>query len=108
MDLFKIYLSRSAGSFCGFNQTSESYRPEDGADLKIQLDEAERIRKSIFQSINYFEISLLDDNCPIRYDDGRNPWQIIDELLFYYASNAIVFTPNYLIILVILKLIFFK
>jgi len=45
MDLFKIYLSRSAGSFCGFNQTSESYKPQDGADLKIELEEAERIRK---------------------------------------------------------------
>ncbi|CAF4685329.1 unnamed protein product [Rotaria sp. Silwood1] len=56
IDLFKIYLSRSAGSFCGFNQTSQSYEAQDGADLKIELDEAERIH----------------DDCPIRYDDGHS------------------------------------
>ncbi|CAF0818567.1 unnamed protein product [Rotaria sordida] len=77
IDLFKIYLSRSAGSFCGFNQTSQSYEAQDGADLKIELEEAERIH----------------DDCPIRYDDGRNPWQIVDEFLFYYAS-ATTLIPN--------------
>ncbi|CAF4207125.1 unnamed protein product [Rotaria socialis] len=45
IDYDKIYLSRSAGSFCGFNQTSQSYEAQDGADLKIELEEAERIRK---------------------------------------------------------------
>ena len=58
MDLFKIYLSRSAASFCGFNQTSESYKPEDGADLKIELEESERIRKfSFFFYSKYFSIT---------------------------------------------------
>ncbi|CAF2220699.1 unnamed protein product [Rotaria magnacalcarata] len=86
IDYDKIYLSRSAGSFCGFNQTSQSYEAKDGADLKIELEEAERIH----------------DDCPIRYDDGRNPWQLIDEFLFYYASGSIVFPSYYLIISVIL------
>lgn len=44
-DLFTIYLSRSIGSACGFNQTSSSYLPEDGADLWLELQENERIRK---------------------------------------------------------------
>jgi hypothetical protein len=44
-DLTSITLSRSAGSACGFNQTSESYKAEDGADLAVTLIEAERIRK---------------------------------------------------------------
>ena len=44
-DLFTIYLSRSIGSACGFNQTSSSYLPEDGADLWLELHENERIRK---------------------------------------------------------------
>ncbi|CAF4021978.1 unnamed protein product, partial [Adineta steineri] len=79
MDLFKIYLSRSAGSFCGFNQTSESYKSQDGADLKIELDEAERIH----------------DDCPIRYDDGRNPWQVVDEFIFYYATGSIIMLTKF-------------
>ncbi|CAF4162205.1 unnamed protein product, partial [Rotaria sordida] len=55
-DLTTITLSRSAGSACGFNQTSESYKSEDGADLAITLIEAERIH----------------DDCPIRYDDVKS------------------------------------
>lgn len=69
-DLFTIFISRSIGSACGFNQTSESYLPQDGADLALELTENERIH----------------DNCPIRYDDGRNPYLEIDEFQFYYAS----------------------
>ena len=30
----------------------------------------------------------IDDDCPIRYDDGRNPWRPIDEFLFYYATGT--------------------
>ncbi|CAF4948339.1 unnamed protein product, partial [Rotaria socialis] len=56
IDYDKIHLSRSAGSFCGYNQTSQSYEAQDGVDLAITLAEAERIH----------------DDCPIRYDDGRN------------------------------------
>lgn len=44
-DLFTIHMSRSIGSSCGFNQTSSSYKPEDGADLFLELIENERIRK---------------------------------------------------------------
>ena len=62
MDLLKISLSRSAGSFCGFNQTSRSYRPEDGADLRIDLEEAERIR--LF-SLSPFSVPSLD-RCVFR------------------------------------------
>jgi hypothetical protein len=47
-DLTTITLSRSAGSACGFNQTSESYKAEDGADLAVTLMEAERIRRFYF------------------------------------------------------------
>jgi hypothetical protein len=71
-DLFTILVSRSIGSACGFNQTSESYLPQDGADLAFKLTENERIH----------------DNCPIRYDDGRNPYLEIDEFQFYYASAS--------------------
>lgn len=50
---------------------------------------------------------LVDDSCPIRYDDGRNPWRIVDEFAFYYSSNAIVFPRNNLVFLVIAPMIFF-
>ncbi|CAF1503268.1 unnamed protein product [Rotaria magnacalcarata] len=73
-DLTSITLSRSAGSACGFNQTSESYKAEDGADLAITLTEAERIH----------------DDCPIRYDDGRNVFVDLEEFNFYYAKSSIV------------------
>lgn len=50
---------------------------------------------------------FVDDSCPIRYDDGRNPWRIVDEFAFYYASNAIVFSCNNLLFLVIAPMISF-
>ncbi|CAF1690021.1 unnamed protein product, partial [Adineta ricciae] len=71
-DLTTITLSRSAGSACGFNQTSESYRAEDGADLAVTLLESERIH----------------DDCPIRYDDGRNVFIDLEEFNFYYAKSS--------------------
>ncbi|CAF4962717.1 unnamed protein product, partial [Rotaria socialis] len=73
-DLTSITLSRSAGSACGFNQTSESYKAEDGADLAITLTEAERIH----------------DDCPIRYDDGRNVFVDLEEFNFYYGKSSVV------------------
>ncbi|CAF4547228.1 unnamed protein product [Rotaria sp. Silwood2] len=91
IDLFKIYLSRSAGSFCGFNQTSQSFEAQDGADLKIELEEAERIH----------------DDCPIRYDDGRNPWQVVDEFLFYYASATTLMPSLFIYIFLILLIMNF-
>ncbi|CAM4912231.1 unnamed protein product [Rotaria socialis] len=74
IDYDKIHLSRSAGSFCGYNQTSQSYEAQDGVDLAITLAEAERIH----------------DDCPIRYDDGRNVFVDLEEFNFYYAKSSIV------------------
>ena len=79
-DLFTIHLSRSIGSACGFNQTSSSSTPEDGADLFLELSENERIH----------------DNCPIRYDDGRNPYLEIEDFQFFYASANSVCLNKYL------------
>lgn len=41
--------------------------------------------------MNHFR---LDDNCPIRYDDGRNPYLEIEDFQFYYASCSL-FYPNF-------------
>ncbi|CAF2127296.1 unnamed protein product [Rotaria magnacalcarata] len=38
-----------AGSFYGFDQTSQSYEAQDGVDLNIELDEAARICKLFSQ-----------------------------------------------------------
>ena len=45
IDLFKLYFSNSAGSFYGFDQTSQCYEVQNGVDLNIELDEVERICK---------------------------------------------------------------
>ena len=57
-DLFTIYLSRSIGSACGFNQTSSSYMPEDGADLFLELTENERIRKLCHYSSSILKVKI--------------------------------------------------
>ena len=31
---------------------------------------------------------FLDDNCPIRYDDGQNPYLEIEDFQFYYAHST--------------------
>jgi hypothetical protein len=50
------------------------------------------MKQSVFVSFLFLFLlkskSDSDDDCPIRYDDGRNPWQVIDEFLFFYASAS--------------------
>ena len=57
--------------------------PQDGADLFLELNENERIH----------------DNCPIRYDDGRNPFLEVDEYQFYYANADRNFMNSFLLFL---------
>ena len=67
-DYRQFHLSRSLRSACGFRQTAQSTETEEGASIHLYLDENER----------------MHDECPQRYDIGRNPYQL---LAYYFPIN---------------------
>jgi hypothetical protein len=41
---------------------------------------------------------FVDDNCPMRYDDGRNPYLEIEDFQFYYADGISKYRNNAIIL----------
>ncbi|XP_069190656.1 uncharacterized protein [Procambarus clarkii] len=72
--LSQVLVSQSVGAACGLHQTFLSHTYEESAAVALNLTLSER----------------LYDQCPMFYDDGKNPWQPKDDMItvFRFFSNA--------------------
>ncbi|XP_071546412.1 LOW QUALITY PROTEIN: uncharacterized protein [Panulirus ornatus] len=70
----KLLLSQSVGAACGLRQTFLSSTYEESAAVALNLTLSERIH----------------DQCPMFYDNGKNPWQARDETVtvFRFTSHV--------------------
>ena len=84
----RLLLSRGAASYCGIQQEPDSANWTYGASLALDLYENERLCKQKFWSDFFDFLDLLDiyywllvtdDDCPLRFIDGSDPWMPIGQ-----------------------------
>lgn len=71
-DLNRVLMSLSVGAFCFIRQDVTSFLPGDGAQVALAMVEYER----------------ENDDCPMYFDDGGDPYRVIVEQALQLGSSA--------------------
>ncbi|XP_014295201.2 uncharacterized protein LOC103579022 [Microplitis demolitor] len=70
-ELNRVLMSQAVGPYCHINQTARSYNWTEGAAVAIDMMEYERER----------------DECPLFFDNGKNPWKTSESHIYVFTFN---------------------